>query len=230
MSLNDQLGQIGERLAEGGDFDSALTQFNELVRGQTLRNWVAEVEATHELSKFEQVHPNSFNKYVLAVNPEVGSKLVLHSWHSGSSFESAEIHNHRWNFISAVLNGSVEGQTLNVDPAGDINKYEYRYSSPNGGSSFELLPVGEASLRVAGAKSVAAGGVYFQYHDLIHRARPAEPNTVTLVLQGPVVNTNTRVFREFRPDERRQVQVHRPETHAVAEDFSRFTSLLREGL
>ncbi|MFJ4207965.1 hypothetical protein ACIPY2_05810 [Paenarthrobacter sp. NPDC089675] len=228
--ITDAVGRIGEQLFEGGCVESSLAQFKELVAGQGIQEWMAGVEDTRELSQFDQEHPNSFNKYVLAVHSATGSKLVLHSWHSGIPFSEAEIHNHRWNFVSAVLKGSIEAQTLQVQSNGDISKLEFGYLSPDGGASFGLLPVGEAKLAVVETTLLAADAVYFQHHGKIHRARPVEASTVTLVLQGPVVNPITRVFRDDRPGEETQIPVKRPSDKTMLEDLARFKSLLLRGL
>lgn len=142
-------------------------------------------------------HPNGFVKLPLALVVEGSRRLFLHVWLAGE--EDSQAHDHRWDFSSTVLRGTVHNSLLDITEAdeplcdGDpllgaessrspgyrVVRYEprewgYRFDASCG----ERVVVTEH--RTA---KVCAGDAYGMSAFTFHRAR-ALPGTMTLVARG----------------------------------------------
>ena len=90
-------------------------------------------------------HFNGFDKIVLLSSQEPGFKLRLHVWWPGMPRNLENVHNHRWNFASAILRGSYKTQIYTFDQSG-AQMSHYAYSSPEAHDFYNLTYLGEESL------------------------------------------------------------------------------------
>ncbi|MAO79111.1 MAG: hypothetical protein CMH82_00315 [Nocardioides sp.] len=231
-AIHQYLLTIGDALATGASSE-AVAAMREMIESSSLRSEIADIVAAEQrvevVATSGQVHPNSFVKYVVAQAD--GVKLVLHVWTQPDDVDKVETHNHRWNFVSTVLAGSLNASTLDVGAAG-LPVTEYEYSSPSGEDRFELRVLGPRELELVEAVEISAGTTYFQPFREIHQAHVTEKPTVTLIVQGPVLQATTRVFiREGRTDAQSDIarSVVRPSLDQTRADLMRLSDLLSKG-
>lgn len=196
LELRRALSQTGRYLERREPDSRVVHAMAEFCAGRALRNFLAaeigDPQGIERLAASSLNHQNSFTKYVLADVDEV--KLVLHVWRRAEDPDAVETHNHRWNFVSSVLSGGLSAQTLADNPAGDFSFTEYRYHSPGDADEIRLDRVGTTRLSIVSDIDLRAPLIYSQRYIDIHRARVMLDQTVTLVVQGPVLQTTTRVF------------------------------------
>lgn len=148
-------------------------------------------------------HPNGFVKLPLARVARDGRRLFLHIWVAGE--EDAEIHDHRWDFASTVLRGTLVNTTIDIAPQiehDDAAGYRIVHYRPRPGG-YRFTPVRTdhdvvvTSRRTA---TLAAGTRYRMTDRTLHRAR-ALPGTVTLIARGAPLRDHARVLtRGALPD------------------------------
>lgn len=127
-------------------------------------------------------HPNGFVKLPVAVLPGTGQRLFLHVWLNDG--EDSHVHNHRWDFTSTVLKGTVHNTLVDVGPDGDGPAYRMvRHIPHEGGFRFEGRDT--ADVRITGLRTVVLpeAADYAMDALALHRVR-AERGTMTLVARG----------------------------------------------
>jgi hypothetical protein len=158
---------------------------------QLISNLLSDSHALERCVEQSYRHYNNFDKIVLGENGSSQTKLVLHKWLSPSN--QPEIHNHRWNFVSYVVQGELESHAFAVDPKGDIAVPKFEYKSPSGDQEYTLRQVGEQRLRRDSIRRHERGTFYFQPYQELHRAVSLQPETITLIVQGSVLSESTDV-------------------------------------
>ncbi|CCH28495.1 hypothetical protein ABZ816_29355 [Actinosynnema sp. NPDC047251] len=147
-----------------------------------------------ELPDHAYRHPNGFLKIVLLAGEEF--RLRLHVWRPapGSAPTAENVHDHRWDFASAILVGGYRFQQYRPDERGE--EFEgFRYHGHRGSSSYSLEPTGPARLRCGFDAELTAGSSYFLASDVLHRVlNPVDRTTVTVILQGPHKDEPVRVY------------------------------------
>ncbi|MFB4306389.1 hypothetical protein [Actinomadura sp. GTD37] len=129
-------------------------------------------------------HPNGFDKIVLMASS--GYQLRLHVWRENAPEGAVEnIHNHRWDFSSAVVLGGYRFQEFTPAPAGRTF-HAYRYASERGAAAYSLEALGRRSLARSFDVHLSTGTSYTLTADVLHRvSNPPGRLTMSLVLQGP---------------------------------------------
>ena len=110
-------------------------------------------------------------KWCLASSSHRGIRIWLHTykeWASGETAFAASIHNHRYSFVSSILQGSL---------------HEQRW-----------LPAGNSTINSANKTTYKTGDIYSISSQEIHSIEHADPHTISLVVQGPAVSIATNVF------------------------------------
>jgi hypothetical protein len=141
-------------------------------------------------------HPNGFLKIVLATGPEF--QLRLHVWRPTPEYPppTENVHNHRWDFASAVLAGGYRFQEYVHDARGDDFR-AFRYGGHRGTSSYALTPAGDARLKCVFDADLSPGSSYLLTSDVLHRVvGPADRTTVSLILQGPHKHAPVEVYAQ----------------------------------
>lgn len=152
-------------------------------------------------------HVNHFDKIVLIGNDKLkGYRLTLHMWnppYSEDELNEEMIHDHRFNFWSMVLTGTLTSENFSQDPAGTAFR-EYRYIPEKRTRNFldfyEFM--GEKKLLTTEPSRKYAGESYYLSAPRIHRVLlPRDSMTCTLVLRGPRQRSYANVYNtEYPPD------------------------------
>lgn len=180
---------------------------------------IAAEEDERVLSKIDAYyHPMGFIKITLH-RGDKGQHVRLHFWGQSSPnsppqkfFEGWEpVHNHRWNFSSKILHGSldmIEYEELMplqrfssleaATKAADLNSYKaYSVNLVPGRDptkDYNVFSSGQyALLRPLPKKTVEEGETYFINHLTPHRVLAA-PGTATILLMDPAKKTSSEVF------------------------------------
>lgn len=197
MDLTLLVDEVGRHLAAGNQHsERACSAMRTLVRSSALAAHMHSVldseEAVQRLAESSQVHPNAFDKITL-VQADMGVKLVLHRWLAADDAVDESIHNHRWDFCSAVLSGTLLSEEYVEHADGPVRAYAYEYRSPGDAAEYSLTSVGGSRIVLVGRVTHGVGVTYHQAHDVLHRARVSGSKTLTLMVQGPVLAASTTV-------------------------------------
>lgn len=166
-------------------------------------------------------HKIGFDKLVLVSleNPE--RKLRLHVWDNETvpqNEKDADIHNHRWNFCSTLLTGTMEFEIFERGSGRKVHEYEYTPIGRN--SKYSLKELGETELTQTFGGSFYAGVNYEITHDIIHRTYVDDnQTTATLMFQGPQRKPKTSVFNEEEIENPENMTVNPVSKEGISERF-----------
>lgn len=155
-------------------------------------------------------HPNGFAKIVLLDAPEY--RLRLHVWRRTAAIPvvvQENVHNHRWDFATAILAGGYRHQEFHAygNPGegegeggggggdGGDGFYGYRYESAKDRTAYTLSPFGRQRLTRVFDAYLSQGSRYTLSSVVLHKVVPdvTQP-AVSLVLEGPHQPTTVEVF------------------------------------
>jgi hypothetical protein len=154
-------------------------------------------DALDECASKSYQHANGFDKLVILSSEHPQYKLRLHMWWPGRHDVTEHVHNHRWSFASIVVHGSLEAHVYERSDRGSL-MHEYRYFSPEGGTTYRMDLVGTARLTALQHVVMPTGTLYSLTKDVLHRVVPTlRQLTATLFLQGAAVRQSTNVFTDL---------------------------------
>lgn len=134
-------------------------------------------------------HPNGFTKVRIQL-PDGRGAVRFHQW--GAPVGSEDVHNHRWNFVSHVLNGALRTDAFEILEGRDFDKYLCRSVD----DVHKLRLTGTCSTRRISQKFYAQGDAYFQAHDAFHLALPVARETLSMIVCGEPVSSSSWVLRK----------------------------------
>lgn len=140
-------------------------------------------------------HANGFDKLVLEVGS--GWKMRFHYWPTPeASLDGVNIHNHRWDFASSILLGTLQAHYYEVteDVGGALDAFSYE--SPDGSNAYRFTLRGRAGATLVETTQLPVGITYALDHQRSHRVSVIDSPAASLVLQGPVRKNATRVLRK----------------------------------
>jgi hypothetical protein len=143
------------------------------------------IDAHTRIARNSYVHTNGFYKVVLHRNPASDRALRLHVW-PPEIFDNANIHDHKWRFISRVLYGGFleERFQLVAGDDWDVFRYDRRGSSHRGlGLEVERLAlIGSSGISTLGRLEHVAGSSYAMPLEMLHRTHATGRGAITLVV------------------------------------------------
>lgn len=150
-------------------------------------------------------HSNHFDKIVLLDDPSGSDhRLAIHLWrppYSATEVRDEQIHDHRCDFWSTVLFGSLTSEEFSRDPSGE--SYAEAVYSPSwtdaGAKHNGFRYVGISRLRAVGPVSHQAGVTYYMPRMTIHRISISPEPVATVLLRGPNRVARSSVFRTGAP-------------------------------
>lgn len=141
------------------------------------------------------IHPSGFDKLVLLSGETF--KLRLHNFHpSDVQRPSENIHTHRWEFASAILDGYIVADFYELDENGEEERLHYQYHSETG-----MERKGTKSLAKYETRIHSKGSSYFLPCDLMHSIVDVAPTgAVSLIATGFANGLTTEVFAKEEQD------------------------------
>jgi len=134
-------------------------------------------------------HDNGFDKIVLFQDNKTRMKMRLHIWHSRiipkTKRPRQNVHNHRWDFSSAVLIGYADNVSYQFSDPGEDGEefFHYRYYARGSKEHYEVEERGKARLICAETRRVTKGEVYSVDAETLHRVdTPDDELVATLVI------------------------------------------------
>lgn len=147
-----------------------------------------------ELASCSYRHRNGFDKIVLASAGNGGMKLVLHVWPLSDLPCQDHIHDHRWDFASVVLAGTLKLDMYQRDQVGEAYTL-MRYRSLPGPGNCALELDGTMVVSAHASVTMTTGSSYSWSADVLHRAYGLPGQlTATLIVQGPARRSDTSVL------------------------------------
>lgn len=212
----ESLAQLRTKLREFNN-PTALEQLFDSIRND--QEWMKDiVERSYS-------HEIGFDKLVLVSMQDPERKLRLHIWDEKTipqQATDADIHNHRWNFCSTILTGTMQFEILERESGQEV--YEYEYTPVGESSEYSLNSLGKSELHQKFAGSFQVGVDYEITHDIIHRTYVEKDEmTASLMFQGPQCKPKTNVFNEQKIENPESITVD-----PVAEDeiYKKFDKIL----
>src|SRR6266568_8411973 len=167
-----------------------------------------------EIASQSYTHSNGFDKIVLLDSKEPEYKVRFHVWWpSKSTVYVEDVHNHIWDFSSAVLTGAFRFQIFQTDDHGTL-MYHYRKTTLQGGGH-SMYYIGTSSLSCTFDGFIPAGCSYTLTRDVFHRViSVSDQVTSTILIQGAVVKNASDIFTDqsdhealpIRPFERSELR------------------------
>ncbi len=183
--------------------------FSEFVETNNLISFLCDIlnseKLVRNIADKSYMHSNGFDKIVLVDNFNDGCKLRLHVWWpysdaGGYLSQESDIHNHRWDFMSKVMLGTLHVKEFVVSSSG-VNMSEYRYVSPGTKNNIELSYIGKARVKMVAASKLKVPALYLQKNNTLHQVVADRKKMVaTLVVQGPVLKNYTNVYKSATSD------------------------------
>lgn len=181
-------------LLERGEKAKAVAdELSEIIQPSSLTALFDEfVEATqtaihHHTDSY--AHDNGFDKIVLFQDNETKMKMRLHIWHPliipNTKRERQNVHNHRWDFSSAVLIGYADNVSYRFANAGEDGEefLHYRYYARGSKEHYEVEERGKTTLVCADTRRVVKGDIYSVEAETLHRVdTPDNQLVATLVI------------------------------------------------
>lgn len=191
MSLTSPVLWPGLLSAGPRDIRSCLEKLTCSELSEHLRLLLADSEALSRVASQSYQHDNDFMKVVLA-KTAFSASVRLHVW-KRSSYKG-NIHNHRWQFASRVLCGSVREELFTTEAGLGYSLYTYKRIEP---SKYSLEFVQEVTAVRTALREWHKGQTYVRSPRRLHRVIVPETSfTTTLVVCQPAVRRVTDVVSE----------------------------------
>lgn len=134
-------------------------------------------------------HDNGFDKIVLFQDHNTRMKMRLHIWHPSiipnTRRARQNVHNHRWDFSSAVLIGHATNVSYRFAEADEKGEgfFHYRYYARGSKEHYEVEERQKAELICTNTRQVRRGEVYSIEAETLHRVdTPCDELVATLVI------------------------------------------------
>jgi len=148
-----------------------------------------------ELANRSFFHENGFSKIVLVDPPAQSYRLRLHLWNDDS--DDSNIHNHKWNYASVALQGTIISTLYEECASG---KPYFCYKSGQGVTSGCRTTQFKRKTQLCAIKErvLNSGEIYSQHSNDVHDIDPIGNYPATLVLQGPKKNHSVKIYSQSK--------------------------------
>lgn len=152
-------------------------------------------------------HSNGFDKFVLIISTDPPYKLRLHIWWENEDIVSSEhIHNHSWDFSSALVTGAFRFQTYEPGRNGlHLYKYECKFPKPiekgqeikDSDAGYKMCYLGKSELVNIFDTIFSKGDSYSLSQNVLHRITNIPKTlTSTVVLHGKFLRNSSDLFAQ----------------------------------
>jgi hypothetical protein len=162
-----------------------------------LRSILDQPTKLERIAQNSYTHENGFDALTLLMSDKPPYTLRLHIWWPDHrSLHAEHIHNHSWDFSSAILVGAYRFQIFEVATLGH-ELHHYRCGFPAIGQGYKMEYLGRARVNCTFNGVMVAGGAYSLSHDTLHRVAGVPGRlTATIFLHGPFVRRTSSVFSD----------------------------------
>ena len=199
MDLKQLEGFITERLANAGDtFQETHSIVSEIGIPRKihslLKSVLSDPSEVEKIASNSHTHHNGFDKFTLISSAEPEYKLRLHIWWPGHRPESGEhIHDHSWNFSSAILTGGYRFQLFNLSQEGE-ELFHYRCGFPDEGIGYKVKLLGRARAKCQFSCDLSSGCAYSLQYTTLHRINNSEKLTSTITLHQNFIRRTSNLL------------------------------------
>lgn len=200
MSLHDFSSMIGEYPLSSHKVSRTISLMKSEVTSDSILSYIklalTDPKKIDFIATSAYVHQLGFEKYTLPIDFGSNIKLRLHVWREAVESPYLEdIHNHRHDFISKILAGSLEHHIFEQSESmGKIYEvYSYRYDDATQISTQNFFCTCRA--KEVSQFVVSSGDVYYFKNDTLHKVYASTPITITALLQGDCINNNVMILK-----------------------------------
>jgi hypothetical protein len=205
------VASCADRICEYKALVKNLGQRDEII--SLLRAILSSPAALTEIAGRSYPHVNKFDKVVLVGNNEPQSyRLTLHLWqppYSERALRQELIHDHRFDFWSTILTGTLESEEFELreartDQDDGLTAYRQYKFVPEVARTTDFREFyefqGSVYLSRTGMRREHAGGTYYLDAPRIHRIiLPRRGITCSLVLRGPRLRSYSYIYNTTYP-------------------------------
>lgn len=142
------------------------------------------------------VHRGGFEKHFIS-RFSSGSELRVHVWRSDEQIDEPRknaVHNHRWDFVSKIVSGTLKETIYIFDENGpEYVEHKYLINPSTGVSSIQ--PIGRVNISSEGVICHCGEDVYVREYETLHVAEGCgKDHVITLCLTTPQKQEQTQVF------------------------------------
>jgi mannose-6-phosphate isomerase-like protein (cupin superfamily) len=182
-----------------GDCQTLASIITELSHPDSLRLLISQLlcdgPALARVQAWSYYHHNGFRKLVLLQN--AAFKLRLHLWEVRSERHHENIHDHRWNFASALLAGRFQTVIWEEDAEGPEVRLDCTYTPAREGSVYSVRENGQVRLRPQRTHTLQKGDIYYMPASTLHQVTDlGEGVTRTLMLTATPVLDDCKLYAE----------------------------------
>lgn len=134
------------------------------------------------------IHDNGFDKIVLFQDLKTKMKLRLHLWHplviQKMKRLRQNVHNHRWDFSSAILLGRAENISYRFAEMEEDGEefFHYRYYARGSKECYDVEELGKTKLVCTKIERVSTGDIYSVDNETLHRVDTPENQPVATLI------------------------------------------------
>ncbi|OJW34624.1 MAG: hypothetical protein BGO54_07795 [Sphingobacteriales bacterium 46-32] len=140
-------------------------------------------------------HDNGFHKIVLLSSHYFKLRLHLFQPIPEIPLPMENIHNHRWNFASKIISGSLKMELFREDDSGGVEVNNYTYLSKNGSDQYAVEYNGKINLERLSLIRYDSGCTYFMKSKELHRIiNPNNESTCTLMITGSPLSEKCKLY------------------------------------
>ena len=156
---------------------------------------LADEQALSAVQRNSYYHHNGFRKLVLLQS--AAFKLRLHLWEARNEAHHENIHDHRWNFASALLAGSFQTVIWEEDPEGPEVRLNCTYTPAKEGQTYGVRENGLVQLRQQATHTLQAGDLYYMPASTLHQVTdPGQGHTRSLMLTATPVLEGCKLYAD----------------------------------
>jgi len=202
-----------------------------------IKKILTDKEYLQKIASRSYAHSNGFDKFVLLISDKPQYKLRLHVWWEDKAFLTPEhIHNHSWDFSSALITGAFRFQEYQVKDDG-FEVYHYECGFPkeiekgqeiqNSDMGYRMRYLGISTLSNIFDTTLSAGSSYSLSQDVLHQITniPGEI-TSTIVLHGQFLRSSSDLFSCQAINKSESITVHKFEVTELISKFEKYLSFL----
>jgi hypothetical protein len=184
---HDQLDSVVQNalLASNGSCARSMGAIQSVV-GRIVRDALQNEGLLGSLAQQSSLHINGFYKVPLVSAPDDRFSIRLHVWKHllpRTDAEDADVHNHRWNFATKVLQGAYVSRTFRDSPVGKRVSKQRCWSS-EGCADYRVENEGVGCIELLEETAHGAGTSYVLHSHVLHQVVPIAAPTVTIMVRG----------------------------------------------